>query len=97
MRKVAFTLILALAAQLCAAVPRFRTPLLQRIAKSTALTLPDTMEPMADNDSTWKFRGRQLRIRTNSLGDVCHIGYKLFNNEIVALHGNRALFDFLER
>lgn len=76
---------------------RFHNALLQQMAKATALSLPDSLGVMIDNDSTWQYKGRQLRVRTNALGDVSHIGYKLFHNEIVALYDNQALFDFLER
>lgn len=31
--------------------------------------------------------GKLLRIRTNTYGDISHIGYKLFNDEIMQLHG----------
>lgn len=97
MRKVLTTLFLAAAALSAAAAPRFRTPLLEKMAAKAAIALPDSIGEEADNDSTWTYGGRQLRVRTNALGDVCHIGYKLFHNDIVAYYGNQALCDFLER
>ena len=41
--------------------------------------------------------GKLLRIRTNTYGDISHIGYKLFNDEIMQLHGESPVFDFIER
>ena len=79
------------------AQPRFQTRLLKQMAQAVSLSLPDSLERMTDNDSTWTYRGRQLRVRTNALGDVSHIGYKLFHNQMVSLYGNQWLFDFLER
>lgn len=97
MRKVFFFFMLFASTLSGAAQLRFHSVLLQRMAKATALSLPDSLGVMIDNDSTWLYKGRQLRVRTNALGDVSHIGYKLFHNEIVALYDNQALFDFLER
>ncbi len=97
MRKVLFFFALFAMTLQGVAQPRFHNVLLQRMAKATALSLPDSLGILVDNDTTWQYKGRQLRVRTNALGDVSHIGYKLFHNQIVALYDNQALFDFLER
>lgn len=97
MRKVLLSLFLFAGAWHGAAQPRFESRLLQQMAQAVSLSLPDSLGRMTDNDSTWTYRGRQLRLRTNALGDVSHIGYKLFHNQMVSLYGNQWLFDFLER
>lgn len=97
MRKVVFLFMFFAATLQGVAKLRYHSELLQRMAKATALSLPDSLGVMTDNDSTWQYKGRQLRVRTNALGDVSHIGYKIFHNQIVALYENQALFDFLER
>lgn len=97
MRKVVFLFMFFAATLQGVAELRYHSELLQRMAKATALSLPDSLGVMTDNDSTWQYKGRQLRVRTNALGDVSHIGYKIFHNQIVALYENQALFDFLER
>lgn len=97
MRKVVFLFMFFAATLRGVAKLRYHSELLQRMAKATALSLPDSLGIMTDNDSTWQYKGRQLRVRTNALGDVSHIGYKIFHNQIVALYENQALFDFLER
>lgn len=97
MRKVVFLFMFFAATLQGVAELRYHSELLQRMAKATALSLPDSLGVMTDNDSTWQYKGRQLRVRTNALGDVSHIGYKIFHNQIIALYENQALFDFLER
>ena len=97
MRKTLLALFLLAGTWQATAQPRFHNQLLQQMAQATALALPDSLGAMTDDDSTWHYRGRTLRVRTNALGDVSHIGYKLFHNEIISLYGNPSLFDFLER
>ena len=97
MRKVVFLFMFFAATLQGVAKLRYHSELLQSMAKTMALSLPDSLGVMTDNDSTWQYKGRQLRVRTNALGDVSHIGYKIFHNQIVALYENQALFDFLER
>ncbi|MCZ8372413.1 hypothetical protein O6P32_06775 [Phocaeicola sp. KGMB11183] len=50
-----------------------------------------------DNDSTWQFKGRVLRVRTNHYGDISHIGYKLFDSSWASHYEARPLLDFIER
>lgn len=79
------------------ATPAYHTSCLERLARAIGLALPDTLSPGVDNDSTWSFRGRTLRIRTNSFGDVSHIGYKLFDTRWAATSTERPVLDFVER
>lgn len=79
------------------AAPAYHTSCLERLARAIGLVLPDTLGPGVDNDSTWNFRGRTLRIRTNSFGDVSHIGYKLFDTRWAATFAERPVLDFVER
>lgn len=79
------------------AAPSFYTRCLETLSKTLKLDLPDCMGENIDNDSTWHFSGKPLRIRTNGYGDVSHIGYKLFDSQWAATHTARPLLDFLER
>lgn len=79
------------------AAPLFHTRCLETLSKSLQLELPDSMGENVDNDSTWHFSGKPLRVRTNVYGDVSHIGYKLFDSQWAAAYAARPLLDFLER
>lgn len=94
--KLTMVLWMAMVALSSAATP-FYSARLSDIAKAIGVNLPDTMEKSLDNDSSFFFKGRQLRVRTNALGDVSHIGYKLFNNDLMAEFGESPVFDFMER
>lgn len=79
------------------ASPLFVTKRLDAICKATKLNLPDSIGTCTNNDSTWAYNGRVLRVCTNEFGDVSHIGYKLFANEQVQMYKPQALLYFLER
>ena len=79
------------------AAPSFYTRCLETLSKALKLNLPDRMEADVDNDSTWHYAGKPLRVRTNAYGDVSHIGYKLFDSQWAVAHDARPLLDFLER
>ena len=66
MRKVVFLFMFFAATLQGVAKLRYHSELLQRMAKATALSLPDSLGVMTDNDSTWQYKGRQLRVRTNA-------------------------------
>ena len=84
------------AALSCAATP-FYSSRLSRIAHAIKLVLPDSLGPNANIDSVGFYRNKALRVRTNALGDVSHIGYKLFHDELIAANGISPIFNFLER
>ena len=92
-------LVVAVVAFACRAMaaPAYHTSCQERLARAIGLALPDTLGPGVDNDSTWNFRGRTLRIRTNNFGDVSHIGYKLFDTRWAATSAERPVLDFVER
>lgn len=96
MRRKLTIVVWLLAAQVCTANP-FYCVRLSRMAKAAGLALPDTMEANANNDTVFAFKGKPLRIRTNDLGDISHIGYKLFNNQLMEAYGPSPVFDFMER
>lgn len=79
------------------AAPLFHTALHARIATAVELELPDSIGVEACIDSAGIYDGHVLRVRTNVLGDVSHIGYRLFANDMVAAHGASPVFDFIER
>lgn len=79
-----------------AATP-FHSRCLERIAAALHISFPNGMGKDMDNDSTWHYGGKPLRVRTNLLGDISHIGYKLFDSRFAAGYASRPLLDFLER
>lgn len=79
------------------AAPSFHTQRLETLAKTIKLGLPGRLENNVDNDSTWNYAGKALRIRTNSYGDVSHIGYHLFDSRWAARYEAQALLDYIER
>lgn len=79
------------------AAPSFRTQRLEALAKAIKLDLPEQLGVNIDNDSTWNYAGKTLRIRTNSYGDVSHIGYYLFDSRWAAHYSVQPLLDYIER
>lgn len=75
----------------------FRTRCLEQLARAMHLELPGKLGPDVNNDSTWTFKGKPLRVCTNSLGDISHIGYKLFNTGWAASYRPAELLYFIER
>ena len=73
------------------AAPSFHTQRLEALAKAIKLGLPSQLGINVDNDSTWNYAGKTLRIRTNSYGDVSHIGYHLFDSRWAARYEAQAL------
>ena len=96
MRTINVILAMALAASLNAATP-YRTPRLEKIAKATGITLRDTLDANVTIDSATIFKGKDIHVRTNGLGDIAHIGYNLFSPILKENYGNNPVFDFLER
>lgn len=79
------------------AAPLFRTRCLETLAKAMRMNFSSDMGINVDNDSTWQFKGRVLRVRTNHYGDISHIGYKLFDSRWASQYEARPLLDFIER
>lgn len=79
------------------AAPSFRTHCLETLSKAIKIDLPNRMGKNVDNDSTWSFAGKQLRVRTNAYSDVSHIGYKLFDSRWAGNNEAQPLLDFIER
>lgn len=77
--------------------PSFSTKRHAKIAKAVNLQFPDSAGADVNNDSTWTFNGRTLRVRANAFGEISHIGYKLFDNSLIEANGNTPLFNFIER
>lgn len=79
------------------AATSFHTRCLENLAKAIKIELPDSIGENVDNDSTWHFAGKQLRVRTNGYSDVSHIGYKLFDSHLIKDYNMQLLLDFIER
>lgn len=65
----------------------------QRLEKMAAALGRTELSP----SESFKAYGRKVRVKTNVYGDVSHIGYKLFDDEVVKMHGESPVFDFIER
>ena len=79
------------------AVPSFRTQCMETLSKAVKIDLSQCIGKNIDNDSTWSFSGKQLRVRTNVYGDISHIGYKLFDSRWAKDFEAQPLLDFIER
>ncbi len=77
---------------------QYVTKRLASLARSTGVVISDTLinSEIRDIDSLFFFRKHPLHIKLNNQGEVCHLGYSLFNK-----NGGKdsltALYDFLER
>lgn len=96
-RFILITVTMAAFALQANAAPSFRTQKLEALAKAIKLNLPEQLGINTDNDSTWNYAGKTLRIRTNSYGDVSHIGYHLFDSRWAARYEAQSLLDYIER
>lgn len=79
------------------AAPSFNVKSLADIHRLTKINLPDSLGICIDNDSTWSYLNKPLRVCTNRFGDVSHIGYKLFNTELLEGEKSRIVLEFIER
>ena len=79
------------------AAPSFYVKSLADIHKLTQINLPDSLGIQVENDSTWSYLNKPLRVCTNRFGDVSHIGYKLFRTEWLQLDPARPVLEFIER
>lgn len=76
---------------------QFMTNRLEALAKETKVVISDSLLKEAlDDNSTWMFRNRHLHIKTNQWGEVSHIGYSLFGQELRSKQPS-PIYDFLER
>lgn len=73
------------------------SPLIGRIAAIVKIDTAAVHGANINADASVKHDGKTLRLRTNSLGDISHIGYRMFNDEIVAAYPDNRVFDFVER
>lgn len=86
-----------LAAQWCVATS-FHLPRLQQMAAAVHLQVADSLlVPNTEIDSVASFRDRAIYLRTDGLGDVSLIGYRLFPQHIKEQFKGVPVFDFLER
>ena len=76
----------------------FRTERLKTIAGMVKLNVPDSFEKHLTIDSLGRYKNKPVKLKTNSFGDVSHIGYKLFNGRTDGTHDPMMpFFDFIER
>lgn len=89
--------LMLLAAQWCAAAS-FHLPRLKKMATAVGMQVSDSiLEPNIEVDSIAFFKGKALYLRTNGLGDVSQIGYRLFPQPVKDQFKGIPIFDFLER
>ena len=97
-RRVNIIFIMAVAfAFRASATPFFHVKCLANLYQALNIHLPDSLGSCLDNDTTWHYQGRPLRVCTNHLGDVSHIGYRLFDSKTIAEFRAPAILRFIER
>lgn len=77
------------------AEPQFYTKLHHKIAQAVCWEHVNTLG--ACQTITGNYKGKPLRVKTNQFGDISHIGYKLFHDDVIAYYESTVFFDFLER
>lgn len=76
----------------------FHTERLETIAGRVKLNVPDRLEKRLTIDSLGRYKNKPVKLKTNSFGDISHIGYKLFNGSTDGAHDPMMpFFDFIER
>lgn len=97
LRIIALTVMAVFACMADAAVT-LHTERLARIARAVGI-VPEavTLKPDMDDETTYSYKGRRLRVRTNAFGDISNIGYKLFGRELLDNYKNPQVLDFIER
>lgn len=76
----------------------FRTERLTTIAGMVKLHLPVCLEKNSTIDSLGSYRNKPIRVKTNELGDISHIGYRLFTASKDGTDDPMTPFwDFIER
>lgn len=88
--------VLVLAAYIDAATP-YHTDRLHRIATALNISVSDYLSVNAEIDSVAVYNKRNIHIKTNTFGEISHIGYNMFSSEMHALYDNATLLDFVER
>ncbi len=77
--------------------PRMYSRVLEVLCGAIGLSLPDSLPPLLSDTETWSCGGRSLHVRTNTLGDVCHLGLPLFPTAYSDTAALRPMLDFVER
>ncbi len=80
-----------------ASAARPQSALIAKIAASVKIDTTAVHGAYLNTDAAVKHDDKTLRLRTNALGDISHIGYRMFNDEIVAAYPDSRVFDFVER
>lgn len=77
---------------------QFVTKRVESLALKTGIQVSDTvLAPVGcDLDSSFFYRGHPLHVKKNPYGEVCHIGYSFFSQEM-RKEKPLAIYDFLER
>lgn len=95
MRRVWLSIItLLVAAVVSSAATTFQTQRLGRIAAAVGARYI-VMSP--SSDTLLYYKDRALTVKSNALGDISHIGYRLFTSSTRDVSGDSDLCDFIER
>lgn len=96
MRKIVFILVMVLTVWPCSAA-RYSTSRLHRISNAMRLHVPDTLAADSVYDDFAKYRGRAVRLCTDSYGDISNIGYEMFGHEVLKGKKFNRVAMFVER
>ena len=70
---------------------------LQAIAERVCLVVPATWPADTSFIAASKYNGRELRVNTNAYGDISHVGYRIFDEDILMGNNNASVMEFVER
>ena len=96
-RLTILVMMISVSAFMAGAETSYSTKLLKRISEAMELKIPEHLKPDMTVDSVATFKDKTVRLRTNSFGDVSHIGYRLFDEALVENFSPSVVLDFIER
>lgn len=97
-QKICFYGLVLAFASVVSAKTSFYTERLKTIASIAGIHVPDSLGYNLTIDSLCVYKGRAVKLKTNGLGDVSHIGYRLFGKGIIDKNDPMMPFyNFIER
>lgn len=95
--RICMTILLSVVVAWLEAAPQYHTQRLEQIARKAGISIPEELSPSTRVDSIASLKGHAVCLRTNGFGDVAHIGYSLFSQELMNHYNRIPLFEFIER
>ncbi len=83
--------------QVVSAMPVYRTQRIARVARELHLVLPESAGVDTRMDSVMSYKGHPIHVCINAFGEVEHVGYRIFSQEVRESFREYPVLDFLER